>query len=153
MSISPSGLRHAQVSTDPIDTDALVALVGSARMGAVVTFAGVVRDHDTPGRGRVVRLDYEAHPDAAGVMREVCMQIAATHPESAIAAVHRIGSLSVGDPALVVAVASAHRREAFVTASDLVDLIKERLPVWKHQIFTDGSDEWVGLGAAAPVPG
>lgn len=153
MADTPATALLAEVSPAPIDTDALVTLVGSSAMGAVVTFSGVVRDHDTPGRGAVVRLDYEAHPSAAEVMRAVCDELAASHPESAIAAVHRIGSLTVGEPALVVAVASAHRGAAFDTASDAVDRIKALLPVWKHQIFTDGSDEWVGLGDASPVRG
>ena len=80
-------------------------------------------------------------------MSVICGDLATSHPASAIAAVHRTGSLRVGEPALVVAVAARHRRAAFDAASDVVDTVKARLPVWKHQMFTDGSDEWVGLGA------
>ncbi len=153
MPVTPAGVLFADVTTEPIDTGAMMARVASASMGAVVSFLGVVRDHDTPGRGEVVRLDYEAHPSAADVMRGVCSDMAASHPESVIAAVHRIGSLNVGEPALVVVVAARHRREAFDTSRDVVDAVKARLPVWKHQFFTDGSDEWVGLGDVGPVLG
>lgn len=146
-----TGSLLAEVTADPIDAEALTALVGSSAMGAVVTFVGVVRDRDTPGRGEVTRLDYEAHPHAPQTMLTICTELAATHPGSAIAAVHRIGSLGVGEPALVVAVAAPHRRAAFGTASDVVDGIKAHLPVWKHQVFTDGTDEWVGLGTATPA--
>lgn len=146
VAVMTTGALLAEVTADPIDSHALAALVGSGAMGAVVTFVGVVRDHDTPGRGQVSRLDYEAHPQAAEVMLAVCRQVAASHPETAIAAVHRIGPLAVGEPALVVAVAAPHRAAAFDAASEVVDTVKARLPVWKHQLFADGSDEWVGLG-------
>jgi molybdopterin synthase catalytic subunit len=85
-------------------------------------------------------------------MRRVCREVAAEHPECAIAAEHRVGDLVVGDVALGVAVAAAHRREAFAAAEALVERVKARLPVWKHQVFADGSDEWVGLGEAVPFP-
>ena len=116
------------------------ALVTSRASGAVVTFEGVVRDHDE-GRG-VEALHYEAHPTATEVIREVALAVAEAHPEVAIAVEHRYGDLVVGDVALACAVASAHRAEAFAACSALVDLVKERLPIWKRQAFTDGPDEW-----------
>ena len=117
------------------------ALVTSRASGAVVTFEGVVRDHDE-GRG-VEALHYEAHPTATDVIREVALSVAEAHPEVAIAVEHRYGDLVVGDVALACAVASAHRAEAFAACAALVDEVKARTPIWKRQEFTDGSDEWV----------
>ncbi|MGF1646495.1 MAG: molybdenum cofactor biosynthesis protein MoaE [Kineosporiaceae bacterium] len=144
---------RAAVGNDPVSAEALAALVASPAAGAVVTFAGTVRDHDTPGRGPVTRLEYEAHPAAADVMTRVCGEIADEHPACRIAVEHRIGRLAVGEVAVAVGVAAAHRREAFAAAEALVERVKTRLPVWKHQVFADGSDEWVGLGEAVPIPG
>ncbi len=136
----------AGTSADPISAAALREQVLAPAHGAVVTFDGLVRDHDTPGRGAVTLLDYEAHPAAEEVVRRVVADVAASSSASAVAVLHRVGPLRVGDCALAVAVAAAHRGDAFATCSALVDAVKERLPVWKHQHFADGSDEWVGLG-------
>ncbi|MGF1662605.1 MAG: molybdenum cofactor biosynthesis protein MoaE [Kineosporiaceae bacterium] len=144
---------RAAVGTGVVSGEHLAALVASPAAGAVVTFVGAVRDHDTPGRGTVARLEYEAHPAAVEVMARVCQEIAAEHPRCRIAAEHRVGRLVVGDVALAVAAAAAHRREAFAAAEAVVERVKARLPVWKHQVFADGSDEWVGLGEAVPIPG
>ena len=100
-----------------------------------------MRDHDH-GRS-VVSLTYEAHPSAQEVLETVVGDFAADSSVTAIAAVHRVGEIPIGQAALVVAVASSHRSEAFTAAGALVDLIKEKLPVWKHQFFADGTDEWV----------
>jgi molybdopterin synthase catalytic subunit len=131
----------ADVVTEPIHARDVAALVTGPEAGAVVTFSGDVRDHD---HGRhVASLEYEGHPTAAAVLAECAAEIAAKHPVVAVAAVHRVGPLAIGDSALVAAVASAHRAEAFAACAELVDVIKERLPVWKHQVFADGTDEWV----------
>jgi molybdopterin synthase catalytic subunit len=117
-------------------------LVAQQAAGAVVGFAGVVRNHDA-GR-EVVRLDYSAHPHAEQILFEVLAAVAAEAPGvCAIAASHRIGSLQVGEAALVAAVSAEHREAAFITCARLVDAVKARLPVWKHQFFADGTDEWV----------
>ena len=112
------------------------------RPGATVSFSGVVRDHD--GGRSVTELEYHEHPTAAAVVAEVAAEIAARDGVIAVAVSHRIGLLRVGDVALAAAVSAAHRREAFAACSDLVDEVKRRLPVWKRQVFADGSDEWVG---------
>ncbi|HEY8474102.1 MAG TPA: molybdenum cofactor biosynthesis protein MoaE [Natronosporangium sp.] len=116
--------------------------VSDAAAGAVVSFAGVVRDHD---HGKAVtRLEYEAHPSAEAVLKEVVAEIIARHPAvRSIAVSHRVGALEIGDIALAAAVSTAHRAEAFAACAELVDEVKARLPVWKHQIFADGTDEWV----------
>lgn len=118
-------------------------LVGHQSAGAIVGFVGMIRDHDG-GRG-VMRLEYSAHPSAAQVMAEVVAEVAeASTGVRAVAASHRIGVLHIGEAALVAAVAADHRQQAFSTCALLVDTIKARLPVWKHQFFDDGTDEWVG---------
>ncbi|KIU13964.1 molybdenum cofactor biosynthesis protein MoaE [Mycolicibacterium llatzerense] len=134
---------RADLSESPIDVASHEALVDHTAAGAVVSFAGVVRDHDG-GRG-VTRLEYSAHPSAAEVLAEVAAEVAAaSEGVRAIAVSHRIGVLNIGDAALVAAVSADHRAAAFRTCELLVDTVKERLPVWKHQFFTDGTDEWVG---------
>ena len=133
---------RAAVSEEPILLTDHEHLVAHAAAGAVVGFAGVVRDHDG-GRG-VLRLEYSAHPHAEQVLFEVLAEVAAGAPGvRAIAASHRVGPLEIGDAALVAAVSADHRRAAFETCARLVDTVKERLPVWKHQFFADGTDEWV----------
>ncbi len=139
--VIPAKVLLAQVGEDVIDADRIRALVNLREAGAVVMFSGDVRDHD---HGRTVSsLTYEGHPSAQSVLLEVAEQIAAEHPVLAIAVVHRVGPIAIGESALVAAVSSAHRGEAFAACSALVDLTKERLPVWKHQVFADGTDEWV----------
>jgi molybdopterin synthase catalytic subunit len=118
-------------------------LVDHESAGATVGFVGNVRDHD--GGKTVLRLEYSAHPSAQQVLADVVERIA-TEAEGvrAVAVSHRIGALTVGEAAFVVAVSADHRRQAFTTCQRLVDDVKAALPVWKHQFFADGSDEWVG---------
>ncbi|ADG77455.1 Molybdopterin biosynthesis MoaE protein OS=Tsukamurella paurometabola (strain ATCC 8368 / DSM/ CCUG 35730 / CIP 100753 / JCM 10117 / KCTC 9821 / NBRC 16120/ NCIMB 702349 / NCTC 13040) OX=521096 GN=Tpau_0819 PE=4 SV=1 [Tsukamurella paurometabola] len=133
----------AEVTGDPIDLPSHEAAVARAEAGAVVGFIGAVRDHDG-GRG-VTRLEYSAHPTAARVLAEVVEREAvAAEGVRAVAVSHRVGPLAIGDAALVVAVSADHRAAAFATCARLVDAVKEALPVWKHQMFADGTDEWVG---------
>jgi molybdopterin synthase catalytic subunit len=134
---------RAALTDQPISLAEHEDLVGHQSAGAVVGFVGVVRDHDG-GRG-VTRLEYSAHPSAARVLSEVVTEVAGrSSGVRAVAASHRIGVLEIGDAALVAAVAADHRQAAFATCADLVDTIKSRLPIWKHQFFADGADEWVG---------
>ncbi|MCP2251986.1 molybdenum cofactor synthesis domain-containing protein [Prauserella aidingensis] len=135
-------ILRADVTEDPLSVDEHAELVGDDAAGAVVTFSGVVRDHD--GGRTVSSLYYEGHPSAPSVVAEVVADVAKRRRGvRAVAVSHRIGSLEIGDVALACAVAAEHRGEAFATCSDLVDEVKARLPVWKHQWFTDGTDEWV----------
>jgi molybdopterin synthase catalytic subunit len=134
---------RAALTDQPISLAEHQDLVGHQSAGAIVGFGGMVRDHDG-GRG-VVRLEYSAHPTAAQVLAEVVSEVAERSTGvRAVAASHRVGVLQIGEAALVVAVAADHRKAAFETCADLVDTIKARLPVWKHQFFGDGTDEWVG---------
>ena len=132
----------AQVTRDPIDRAAIEAFVLSGQDGALVTFEGVIRDHDHGAA--VTALDYEAHPDAERFLHETCVQVA-RETGLRIAAAHRVGALVVGDVALVASVAAPHRAEAFITCALLVDRIKERTPIWKRQHLDGGTTEWVNL--------
>ncbi|CAL99911.1 molybdenum cofactor synthesis domain-containing protein [Saccharopolyspora erythraea NRRL 2338] len=137
-----ASVLRADVVDEAIDVDELSRLVEHRAAGAVVTFGGVVRDHDG-GRG-VRELEYTGHPSAGDVVAEVAREIAARFEGvRAIAVAHRIGLLAIGDVALGCAVAAEHRKQAFDACSELVDEVKRRLPIWKRQVFDDGSEEWV----------
>lgn len=139
---SQSGtVRHSAVAAEPISARGMADLVDDPRAGAVVTFSGDVRDHD---HGRtVVRLDYEAHPTAGDLLAEVAAEVAERFDVIAVAVAHRTGPLAIGDCALAAAVSAAHRGEAFAACTAIVEETKARIPVWKHQYFADGTDEWV----------
>lgn len=128
-----------------VDAPLIVAeheqLVAHPGAGAVVSFAGVVRDHD--GGRAVTALEYVGHPSAEAIIADVAADIAALDGVYAVAVSHRIGKLVVGDVALAAAVSCAHRREGFEACARLVDEVKHRLPIWKRQVFADGADEWV----------
>ncbi|RIX28678.1 molybdenum cofactor biosynthesis protein MoaE [Amnibacterium setariae] len=132
----------ASVTSEPIDAAEVEAAVLSDADGALLTFRGVIRDHDS-GHA-VTRLDYSAHPDAAAFLRAACERVAEATGLT-VAAVHRVGELTIGDVALVAAVSAPHRAEAFAACSDLVDTIKAEVPIWKRQHSPDGTTEWVGL--------
>ena len=133
--------RIASLTEQPLDVAAHEAAVAHRHGGAVVSFCGVVREHD---HGRLVtRLEYHAHPSAADGLARIAQEFAEIPGVLAVAVSHRVGSLDVGDVALIAAVSTAHRREAFEVCGRLVDEVKHRLPVWKRQVFDDGTDEWV----------
>lgn len=139
----------ALLSAEPISVDAAIVAVESDTAGAVVSFSGIVRNHD--GGAPVERLAYSAHPLAEKVLAEVVASLVDRvsdpdgHPVRVWVA-HRVGPLEIGEPALVCAVASSHRAEAFELCSELVERIKAEVPIWKEQFFSDGTVEWVGAG-------
>jgi molybdenum cofactor synthesis domain-containing protein len=132
---------RSMVTEQPIFADEHAALVSRRTTGAVVSFAGIVRDHD--GGRRVEALEYVGHPSAGDVLAEVAAEAAVRPGVEALTVSHRLGTLGVGDVALAAAVSGAHRGEAFAACAWLVDEVKHRLPVWKRQVFTDGEEEWV----------
>lgn len=135
-------VARALVTDGPVVVAEHDALVADRAAGAVVSFAGMIRDHD--GGRSVVRLEYSAHPSAHDTLGDVVAEVAErVGGVRSVAASHRIGDLAVGDIALAVAVAADHRGAAFTACAELVDEIKARIPVWKHQFFADGTDEWV----------
>lgn len=133
----------AEIRSTPLSVDEVVEAVRDPRAGAVVTFVGYVRDHDHGERVEV--LDYTCHPGAAEVATALASRLAGDGRAVRLGVVHRVGQLRVGDLAVVAAVSAEHRAEAFEVCRALIDGFKAGVPIWKHQVFTDGSDEWVGL--------
>jgi len=133
--------RKVWVGTDPIDAQEIQALVADPAAGASVVFTGDVRDND---HGRtVVALTYEAHPGAEVILREVAQEVLGRHEVIALAVAHRYGPIEIGQSALVAAASARHRQQAFDACIALVEETKKRIPVWKHQRFDDGTEEWV----------
>jgi len=132
----------ADIRELPLSVDEVLDAVRHPRAGGIATFIGMVREHDQ-GRG-VAALDYTFHPTAPQVLRELAGRVAAGADVIRVAAVHRVGHLEIGDLAVVVAVSAVHRGTALDVCRELIDTLKVAVPIWKHQIFEDGSDEWVG---------
>ena len=120
----------------------MVAALSDAAAGGLALFVGAVRDHDE-NKG-VSGLEYSAHPTALRKLQTVAERVAKEYDVLAVAAVHRTGRLAIGDAAVIVATAAAHRGEAFAASRALIDELKATVPIWKHQLFADGSEEWVG---------
>lgn len=137
-----TAVRLVEISDRPLSVDVVVDAVRDPAAGGTVVFAGAVRDVDE-GRS-VTRLDYTAHPSAVAELRAVAESVATRYPVVAIAVSHRVGELEIGDLAVVLAVSCPHRGEAFEAARALIDELKAIVPIWKHQVFDDGSQEWVG---------
>jgi molybdopterin synthase catalytic subunit len=133
--------RLAQVTDEPLSVTEHEAAVADKAAGAVVSFCGVVRDHD--GGRSVTELEYVGHPTAPELIAEIAAEFAARPDVRAVAVSHRVGLLAIGDVAQACAVSAAHRGQAFAACADLVDEVKARLPIWKRQVFTDGQEEWV----------
>ena len=142
MDVQPTVVRLADLREEPLEVGEVVAALDDETSGGLTLFVGRVRDHDH-GQG-VSGLDYSAHPSALDRMREVCRRVAEAHEVTGVAAVHRVGTLAIGDIAVVIATTAAHRGEAFAASRDLIDTLKAEVPIWKHQRFTDGTEEWVG---------
>ena len=133
--------RLAEVRDTAIGADDVLSVLDDADAGGLAVFIGRVRDHDG-GRG-VTGLEYSAHPTAVARLREVGGTIAERY-DAAVAVVHRVGELDIGDNAVVCAASSAHRGTAFEACRALIDTLKQEVPIWKHQRFADGTEEWVG---------
>ena len=143
--VSGAAAGFARVTDAPLDLAEHVTAVSTSADGAVVTFIGQVRDHDPDATDRVTGLDYSAHPDAGRIIGEIADRTRAAHPLVTLAVSHRIGHLDVGDLALVAAVASAHRGDAFAACEALVEAVKAEVPIWKKQYEIGGTHSWVGL--------
>jgi molybdopterin synthase catalytic subunit len=135
----------ASIECDPLREHEVLERVTRDQAGAVVTFRGVVRDHDE-GRDDVRGLEYSSHPDAESILRSVAQQVLLAHPDvMAMAVSHRVGALVVGDLAVVAAVSAAHRGVAFTACGELIERIKHEVPIWKHQSYADGTRTWSGI--------
>ncbi|MFD2757983.1 molybdenum cofactor biosynthesis protein MoaE [Gulosibacter faecalis] len=137
----------ADISAAPLDVAAHLDAVTTSETGATSVFVGTVRDHDPDAAGEVTALEYSSHPDAAAQLAELAR--ACDRDDVRIAVSHRTGALRVGDTAIVCAVASAHRADAFDVCREVVERVKHELPVWKKQVEADGTAHWVGLGTLA----
>lgn len=135
-------IRLAAVRESPLSVDECLAAVSHPGAGGTAVFIGSVRDDD--GGRPVLALEYSAHPDTEARLRQVLENVAADLPVLALAAVHRVGPLGVGEPAVIVAASCPHRAEAFAAARRLIEEVKAQLPIWKRQRFGDGAAEWVG---------
>ncbi|HEV2243833.1 MAG TPA: molybdenum cofactor biosynthesis protein MoaE [Streptosporangiaceae bacterium] len=134
-------IRLAEIRGTALSVDEVLSAVSDPAAGGVALFVGTVRDHD---HGEdVVRLSYSAHPSAEAELRRVAEKVAASYSVTAIAAVHRVGDLDVGDLAVVVAVSCPHRGEAFDACRALIEELKASVPIWKHQQYAGGHSDWV----------
>jgi molybdopterin synthase catalytic subunit len=132
----------SRISSTPITAADCLAAVSERAAGGIGVFVGVVRNNDH--ERAVQSLSYEAHPSAESTLALVCEEITASHDVVAVAAEHRTGDLAIGDVAVVVAVSAEHRAQALDATRDLIDAIKGGVPIWKRQLFSDGTEEWVG---------
>jgi molybdopterin synthase catalytic subunit len=135
-------VRLADIREGPLDPAEVLTALADASAGGLALFVGTVRDHD--GGKQVTGLDYSAHDTALHRLRAVCEDVATKYDVRAVAAVHRVGRLEIGDAAVIVATAAGHRGDAFEASRALIDDLKATVPIWKHQLFADGTDEWVG---------
>ena len=128
--------------SEPLDLARLVERVQAPSRGGIACFLGTVRDHHS-GRA-VVRLEYSAYGAMAEAECERIVGEAEARWACAVALRHRVGTLAVGEAAVAVAVAAAHREEAFAACRFVIEEVKRRVPIWKREVFADGSVEWVG---------
>ena len=138
-------VRLIDIRDAPLSVDEVFQAVQDPAAGGTAVFVGTVRDVDpaVDPAAKVVRLDYSSHPSAMDKLREVAERVAAESGVIAVAAVHRVGELAVGDAAVVVAAAAGHRAEAFDASRRLIDELKAEVPIWKHEVFVDGETAWV----------
>jgi molybdopterin synthase catalytic subunit len=137
------------ITTEPIDTDAVLRQVASPDAGAVVLFLGTTRER-TAGR-RTASLDYECHADMArDKLAELEAEARRRWPLVGCAIIHRVGHLPIGETSVAVAVSTAHRQAAFAAGQWLIDTLKEVVPIWKKENWADGQSQWVHPGLNAP---
>ena len=131
----------ALVTKEKISVDSLAESLKSKQAGAVASFSGDVRDNDA--HKDVTSLTYEIHPTAQSVIEEITHRIAAKHDVLGVAVAHRYGDIAIGETAFAVVVTAVHRGPAFAACEEIVSTVKTELPIWKHQVFADGTTEWV----------
>lgn len=135
-------IRLIAIRDSELSVDEVREAIADPRAGGIALFLGTVRDNDSDRQ--VAALGYSAHPTAEAEMLRLAADVVAKYEAIALAAVHRVGDLDIGDLAVVVGVACAHRAEAFDACRMMIDELKSQVPIWKHQRFADGSAEWVG---------
>jgi molybdopterin synthase catalytic subunit len=141
-----------RITEEPLSADAVAQAVTVPEAGGVAVFLGVVRDN-TAGQ-RVVALEYEAHvPMAEAKLKEIGEAVYRRWPAvRQVVILHRIGRLSVGEASVAIGVSAAHRQDAFAACQYAIDTVKQIAPIWKREVFENGS-VWVGLQGESPPPG
>jgi molybdopterin synthase catalytic subunit len=129
----------------PLSLEAVVAEVADERAGAIATFTGTVRKRS---RGReVVNLDYEAYAEMAEeVMAHIAREVEERHSLCSVAIHHRVGRVEIGEASVVIAVSAPHRHAALEACREVIDELKERVPLWKKEVY-EGGEEWIGRGS------
>jgi len=134
-----------QITQQPIDPQAVLDAVATPRAGAVVLFLGTTRQFT--GQRETASLDYECHEAMAlAKLHELALEAGRRWPLLGCAIVHRVGSVDIGQTSVAVAVSSAHRHTAFEAGEWLIDTLKQVVPIWKKELWTDGTSEWVHPG-------
>jgi MoaE-MoaD fusion protein len=134
---------YCRLSTEPLDLDEVIRAVTDRGQGAIVTFIGVVREHNA-GRS-VTRLEYEAYaPVVLSTLAEIIARCQAVAPSVRVAVTHRVGDLEVGQPVVMIAASAPQRAEAFAACRTCIELLKQEVPIWKKEIGADG-EEWIGF--------
>lgn len=142
MQPTPQVKVFSEIVDTPIDPQDTIKFVTDDRAGAVVSFQGMIRNHDD-GR-EVTGIEYTAHPDVMMMLTQATLDVGNAFPVYALAVQHRIGKLEVGEIAMHASVSAAHRAEAFQACAALIDHIKNTVPIWKNQQFPGEGHEWVG---------
>jgi molybdopterin synthase catalytic subunit len=135
----------------PLDTGAAVARVMNPRAGGIDVFLGTTRAETSTDERELIALDYEAYPEmAAAQLRELASRVRERWPVLGLALLHRIGRVAVGEPSVLIAVATPHRAESFEACRWLIDTLKAEVAIWKQEVWADGSTSWVdgNTGAA-----
>ncbi|MCA1707689.1 MAG: molybdenum cofactor biosynthesis protein MoaE, partial [Actinobacteria bacterium] len=140
--IPPVSGGACRLTEDPVDLNAVVAEVADERAGAIATFTGTTR---VESRGRnVVYLEYEAYPGMAEqVMEEIAGELKSKYGLCAVAITHRTGRVGIGETSVAIAVSAQHRQDALAACRDAIDALKERVPLWKKEVYEDGGAWWV----------
>jgi molybdopterin synthase catalytic subunit/molybdopterin converting factor small subunit len=143
--IPPVSGGDFRLSDEPLSLEAVVDEVRSANAGAIATFVGTTRVHS---RGRIVQyLEYEAYAGMAeNVMAEIAGELRDRYELAAIAIHHRTGRVEIGEASVVIAVSAPHRQDALAACKDAIDTLKERVPLWKKEVY-EGGEEWIGKGS------
>ena len=131
----------ALLTKEKISVSSLTQSLKTHQAGAVASFSGDVRDNDADKS--VTSLTYEVHPSAQSVIDEITHRIAAKHDVLGVAVAHRYGEIPIGETAFAVVVSAVHRGPAFAACEEIVSAVKSELPIWKYQVFADGTNEWV----------
>jgi MoaE-MoaD fusion protein len=143
--IPPVSGGSFRLSAEPLSLDAAVAEVASEEAGAIATFSGTTR---LRSRGRnVVHLEYEAYPGMAeDVMAQIAGELKRRYALCEVAIHHRVGRVSIGETSVVIAVSAPHRHDALAACQEAIDTLKEKVPLWKKEVY-EGGEEWIGRGS------